>query len=265
MPPFVVVPTRNESANVEPLIRELFALPVADLHVLVVDDDSPDGTSRIVAGLCAEFARLRLLTRVGLKGRGSAGVHGLQFALQLGADTAVEMDADFSHPPSLIPRLLAGLADADITIASRLAPGAQDTRPASRRAITQAANLYARAFLQRRGHASRVRDWTSGFRAYRREALERIGLATLTAQGPSILQEMLYRALQEGCIAHEIPFTMHDRRAGTSTFSRNIAMQSLASIPGFRRGKTDSAEPSGPVPLATTDSPNRTFRLERKS
>lgn len=234
MKKFVIVPTYNESLNIERLLDGIFSQPIEDLHALVVDDNSPDGTSRKVEALKAKHPRLWLVERLDEKGRGSAGVTGFEIAMQLGADAIVEMDADFSHPPTDLPRLFAALEHADIAIASRLAAGAMDTRPAPRRFITLLANAYTRALLQRPGHRSRVQDWTTGFRAYKRRVFEAIPPASLISQGPSILQEILLRALNAGMTATEIPFRMVDREAGASTFSRKVAVQSLLSIPAYR-------------------------------
>lgn len=236
MKKFVVVPTFNESANIERLVAEIFAA-APDLHVLVVDDRSPDGTSDIVRALCPRFPRLFLVERADDKGRGTAGITGFQFALRLGADAIAEMDADFSHPPSDLPalfRAIEGADGADISIASRLAPGSRDLRPRTRRWITAFANFYARFFLARPAQVSRVRDWTSGFRAYRKAVFEKVPPATWVSRGPSVLQEILFRALNQGLRAVEIPFEMKDRELGVSTFSRKVARQSFLSIPCYR-------------------------------
>jgi dolichol-phosphate mannosyltransferase len=233
MKKFVVVPTFNESANIGRLVKEIFDQPIEDLHVLVVDDHSPDGTSNLVRSLCASFPRLYLVERVDDKGRGTAGITGFEFALKLGAEAIVEMDADFSHPPSDLPRLFEGLMKSDIVVASRLAPGAEDVRPWIRRKVTAFANAYARFFLQRKNHKSRIKDWTTGFRAYRSAVFRKIPPSTLISRGPSVLQEILFRALGQGCTACEIPFKMVDRAQGVSTFSGKVARQSFLSIPCY--------------------------------
>jgi len=230
---FVVIPTYNESQNIEALIQEILGLRIDGLSILVVDDSSPDGTSQIVAGLSERHPEVRLVQRIGDKGRGTAGIVGFEVAMRLGADAIIEMDADFSHPPEVLPRLLAGLAEMDIVIASRLAPGAEDVRPWRRRIVTRFSNLYARYFLERAVHASRIRDWTTGFRAYRRAVFERLPPSQLVSRGPSILQEILFRSLNMGATAMEIPFRMSDRVRGASSFSRKVAWQSLRSIPAY--------------------------------
>ncbi|OFZ82742.1 MAG: hypothetical protein A2583_05225 [Bdellovibrionales bacterium RIFOXYD1_FULL_53_11] len=231
---FAVVPTYNESANILRLLDSLLSLGIRGLCPLVVDDNSPDGTSHLVADYARAHDNVYLLQRMGDKGRGTAGVAGFDLALRLGADAIVEMDADFSHPPHVVPHLLSALEQADIAIASRLAFAALDGRASSRKVITALANRYARTFLEMSAHKSRVRDWTTGFRAYRRSVFEKVPPGTLISKGPSILQEILFRALNQGCTAVEIPFNMQDRAAGKSTFSRKIMKQSLLSIPCYR-------------------------------
>lgn len=234
MKSFVVVPTYNEAGNIERLIHELFALGAAGLNVLVVDDSSPDGTSRIVEKLAADLPGLFLVERIGQKGRGTAGIVGFEIALKLGSEAIIEMDADFSHPPATVPELLGALSGADIAIASRLAPGSKDDRPWPRRVLTRFANSYARAFSQKKEHVSKVADWTTGFRAYRREVFEKVPPRSLVSRGPSILQEILFRSLNQGMSATEIAFDMVDRKVGQSSFNRKIALQSLAAIPAYR-------------------------------
>jgi len=231
---FVVVPTYNESTNIRQLIDKLFDLGLENFNVVVVDDNSPDGTSRIVEELLPTYPNLYLVERLTDRGRGTAGIVGFDFALKNGADALVEMDADFSHPPQDLPKLFDALSLADIAIASRLHKESRDSRPMRRRILTMIANRYARFFMERPKHKSTVKDWTTGFRAYRKEVFETVPPYSLVSQGPSILQEILLRALNSGLTAIEIPFTMKDRQAGQSTFNKKIARQSLFSIPCYR-------------------------------
>ncbi len=230
----LIIPTYNEAKNIIPLLNRVAALGIADLTILVVDDSSPDGTSRFVLAYFEKHPEVILGERVGIRGRGTAGAVGFDIAMRLGAGAIVEMDSDFSHPPEDLPKLFAALSQADVVVASRLAPGAIDTRPFKRRFITVLANYYARLFLESRAHRSRIRDWTTGFRAYRRAVFEKIPPGSLVSQGPSIVQEVLFRAMNAGFTALEIPFTMIDRAAGQSSFNRGIALQSLLSIPAYR-------------------------------
>jgi dolichol-phosphate mannosyltransferase len=234
MKTFVVIPTFKESLNIGPMIQAILELKIEGLAVLVVDDQSPDGTAEIVGRLATKNPNVFLVERINDRGRGTAGIAGFQFALQNGAECIIEMDADFSHPPTDLPRLLDAVQKADIAIASRLLPESNDTRPWMRRLITSLGNRYARVFLERPGHRSRVRDWTTGFRAYRRGVFDLVPIGSLISQGPSILQEVLYRALNQKLTAIEIPFEMNDRVRGESTFNRRVAIQSLLAIPAYR-------------------------------
>lgn len=235
----VVVPTYNESLNIAPLLEEIFACLAQVDHptqVLVVDDHSPDGTPTLVRQLQDKFPRLFLLERVGIRGRGTAGTAGFSLALKLGSTQVVEMDADFSHPPSILPSLIAGLSQSDVTIASRLTDRSEDSRPWLRRWITWGANVYARLLMQKRSHPSKIRDWTTGYRAYRMSVFKMVPPETMLSTGPCVLQEMLFRAFEGGLTAHEIPFSMKDRERGVSTFNRKVALESIRNIWRFRRG-----------------------------
>ncbi|MBI3551212.1 MAG: polyprenol monophosphomannose synthase [Elusimicrobia bacterium] len=208
----VMVPTYDEAQNIEALIRELLALRIEGLEVLVVDDRSPDGTAEIVSRLAALESRVKLLRREGPKGRGLAGRDGYLKALELGAERVVEMDADFSHQPKHIPALLAGLERGDLIIGSRLIVGGSDRdRPLARRWLTVAANAYARLLL-----GLPVEDTNSGFRAFSRKALETVSPQTLRSAGPAILHETLYRARRAGLRLLEVPIEFVDRKKGES-------------------------------------------------
>jgi dolichol-phosphate mannosyltransferase len=216
-----VVPTYDERENVAALVDELLALPFPRLDVIVVDDRSPDGTADLVAELQASRPRLILLRREGPAGRGLAGRDGFLLALERGAEFVVEMDGDFSHRPQHVPELLRALDGADMAVGSRFVSGGSDwDRPLWRRGLTAAANLYARALL-----GLPIVDVNSGFRAYRREALERIDPRTLRSAGPSIVHEVLFRAARRGLRVEEVPIEFIDRRRGESklTFLRLAA------------------------------------------
>lgn len=225
MKTFVVVPTYNESENILRLIEAIFDLQIPDLSVLLVDDHSPDGTGKLIEQIMPRFPSLYLAERLDDKGRGTAGITGFAIALELGADAIVEMDADFSHPPETILNLLEQLEKAPLVIASRRHPNSEDQRPRLRRWITRLSNLYIRWILKT--GSNDPQDWTSGFRAYRREVFEKIPVQSMISDGPSLLQEILYRALLQHCPVAEIPFKMIDRRLGKSSFTVKIALQSL--------------------------------------
>jgi dolichol-phosphate mannosyltransferase len=216
----VVVPTYNEAPNLERLVGEVRrALP--DAHVLVVDDRSPDGTGEVADRLAAADARVRVLHRDPPKGRGLAGRDGYLAALGTDAEAVIEMDADFSHPPALLPRLVAELAGgADVVLASRFVPGGSDRdRGWARRAITVLANSYIRLVL---GMA--VGDCNSGYRGFRRAALEAVRPGTLVSKGPAIVQEVLFRAHRAGLRVVEVPLEFVDRRLGDSKLSLRLLL-----------------------------------------
>lgn len=211
------VPTYNEAENILPLARELLALGT-NYSVLVIDDDSPDGTWKLVSEAARDEPRLRLLHRRTDRGRGRAGRDGFVEALRLGADVVVEMDADFSHHPRFVPELVRRLDEpvpAGLVLGSRAVEGGSDAdRSPFRRWLTLAANAYIRLLL-----GVGVRDCNSGFRAWRRSTLERIQVARTAARGPSIVQELLFKTARAGIPIAEVPIEFRDRTAGTSTLT----------------------------------------------
>ena len=208
----VMVPTYNEAENIAELIASIKQLKLDGLHILVVDDNSPDGTWRIVEELKKKDKNIHLLRRMTDKGRGSAGIAGFKKALALNADAVVEMDADFSHNPKYIPALLRGLEHADMTLGSRKVSGGKDVdRPLWRKFITFGANLYIQLFL-----GLKVQDCNSGFRCFKREVLEKINLNTLMAKGPDVVQEVLFKVHLKGFKILEIPISFVERKEGKS-------------------------------------------------
>jgi len=208
---FVTLPTFNESKNIEPLIQEI-RRQVPDIGIVVADDDSPDGTWRIVEEISKKDPNLFLLRRTTQKGRGSAGVDAFRFALKHQADVIIEMDADFSHDPKYIPLLLERIRQCDLVIGSRaVAEGKDQRRSPFRRWITQLSSLYARSIL-----GLSVRDCNSGYRCFRREVLEAANLDTILSTGPSIVQELLFKAHLHGFSICEIPIVFIEREAGES-------------------------------------------------
>jgi dolichol-phosphate mannosyltransferase len=225
------VPTYNESGNIARLVSELLALR-PDLEVLVIDDDSPDGTWRIVETMAAENPRVHLLHRTHERGRGTAGRDGFRWAVEQGAELVVEMDADFSHHPRFIPALLAPAerGEADVVVGSRLvAGGGEAGRGWRRRLITHLANLYIRLILW-----LPVRDCTTGFRVFRGDLLAKIPWDTVQSRGPEIVQEVLLLARARGARMVEVPILFEERAAGQSTFNAKIALRSLWAVLRFR-------------------------------
>ena len=208
------LPTYNEAENVERLSRALLAVDPA-LEVLVADDDSPDGTWRLAAALGEEEPRVSVLHRTEDRGRGAAGRHAFRVALERGADVVVEMDADFSHDPADLPKLLDALDDADLVIGSRLADGGEDVgRGAHRVWITRLSNWLNRTVLR-----LPIRDCNSGYRVYRRRTLEAIDVPSMTAVGPEIVPEVLIRAHRRGLRLREVPIRFVEREAGESNLT----------------------------------------------
>ncbi len=208
---FIVVPTYNERENISILIEKIFqAAP--NCHIVVADDDSPDGTWKIVEEISKQNSQVHLLHRKTNRGRGLAGIAGFMYSIQHGADVVMEMDADLSHEPSFIPFFLHAIRDYDVVSGSRYIQGGEDAnRGWSRQMITFWANIYIRMFLK-----FKLTDCSSGYRCYRREVLEQINLNNLISTGPSIVQEILFRACQHGFQILEIPITFKDRDLGKS-------------------------------------------------
>ena len=217
-----MVPTYNEALNIENLLREILRQGT-DIGAVVVDDNSPDGTASIVEKLRQEDPRVHLVLRMEERGRGTAGIVGFQYAVSQGVDFVIEMDADFSHSPSYFPYFLSQMEDCDLLIGSRLLEGGGERgRSYLRRAISRLANAYIRRILN-----LPVRDCTSGYRVFRREVLRAIDLDQMMSRGPSVVEEVLYKAYKRGFRIKEVPYIFEERRAGESTFNRKIMLNAL--------------------------------------
>ncbi|MCB2154964.1 polyprenol monophosphomannose synthase [bacterium] len=226
------LPTYNESENILPLIDALLAVS-KNLEVLVIDDDSPDGTWELVGKRAEADPRVHLLHRTTDRGRGTAGIAGFREALSLGAELIVEMDADWSHHPRFLRALLEGTRRADVVIGSRLVRGGGEAgRSPIRTAITHAANFYIRAIL-----GLPVRDCTTGYRVFRRWVLEGIEWDRVQSTGPAIVQEVLVAARAMGARFVEVPIQFEERRAGNSTFNSKIMLAGLAAQWRLRFGR----------------------------
>jgi dolichol-phosphate mannosyltransferase len=212
MKTFVMIPTYNESENIGNLIGKILGLKIKNLHVAVVDDNSPDGTWRIVRGISKKNKNVHILLRKKDKGRGSAGKEGFVYCLKNGADIVVEMDADMSHDPRYIPAMIKELKNADLVLGSRRVKGSKEIgRSLPRRFVTWGANLYIKLML-----GIKVKDCNSGFRCFRRKVLEAIKPEKLESKGPSIVQEVLFKAHLKGFRIKEIPITFVNRTKGYS-------------------------------------------------
>jgi dolichol-phosphate mannosyltransferase len=221
--PVVVVPTYNERENLPEIVATVLALPVPGLRLLVVDDNSPDGTGRLADELAASAAgRVGVLHRPGKGGLGPAYLAGFERALAEGADAVIEMDADFSHDPAVIPALLARLAECDLVVGSRYIRGG-GVDPAwslPRRLLSRFGGLYARIIL-----GLPIHDPTSGFRAYSRRALEAIDLTSVHSNGYTFQIEMAYAVHRQGLRLCEVPIHFKERARGQSKMSAGIAAE----------------------------------------
>jgi dolichol-phosphate mannosyltransferase len=237
----VVVPTYCEAANITALLDGVLAA-VGDLDVLIVDDNSPDGTAARVRSHPAFGRRVHLLSRPGKAGLGAAYRAGFGWALAAGYDVVVQMDADLSHPPERLPALLAALDDADVAIGSRyVRGGAVRDWPVGRRLISWAGNVYVGLVL-----GLSVHDTTAGFKAFRRQALERIGALDSVSNGYCFQIENTWRACRAGLTVTEVPITFRDRGVGESKMSRAIVREALGRVLVWRwrelTGRSDVTE-----------------------
>lgn len=221
--PWVVIPTYNERQNIEKMIAALFALPISNLTVLIVDDSSPDGTGKVVQQLQKQYARLQLTTQPKKSGLGRAYLHGFKQALTAGASAIVQMDADFSHDPSDIPRLLAELVSRDMVIGSRYIHGIRVMNwPLRRLFLSTGANFYARLVTGLPFH-----DVTGGFRAWRAETLRATNIASIKADGYGFQIVMAHRAWKQAMSIGEIPIVFTERRLGQSKMSKSIMWEAF--------------------------------------
>jgi dolichol-phosphate mannosyltransferase len=226
-----MIPTYNEAGHIGALIREVLAQDPR-LEVLVVDDDSPDGTWRVVEAMARGDRRVSLLRRTRGRGRGWAGAAGLREALAMGADGVVEMDGDYSHRPQEIPGFLEAGARWDVVVGSRSMPGGRDNRSGAARGwITRLAAAYVRRIL-----AVPVSDPTSGYRFFRKEALERMGLERLRSRGPAVVEEILYACRRAGLRIGEIPIRFDERRSGRSKLTVRILLETVWAVAWIRFG-----------------------------
>ena len=221
----VIVPTYNERENIRPLVEQLLALPI-EIQVIVVDDNSPDGTGAIADELAASNSHVRVIHRSGKLGLGTAYVAGFKAALSMGADRILTMDADFSHHPRYVPDLVDRSRDADLVIGSRYVRGG-GTRYCTlpRKALSWGANAFVKMVLW-----LQAMDCTAGFRCYRREVLESIDLDTIFSNGYSFLIEMLYRVQRRGWRVAEVPIIFEDRRLGRTKMSWREAVGLFTTI-----------------------------------
>ena len=223
----VCLPTYNERENVERMVR---ALGEHGVHVLVIDDNSPDGTGAVADGLAAELSYVDVLHRPRKHGLGPAYLAGFRRALADGAELVFEMDCDFSHDPADVPRLIEAARDADLVLGSRYVEGGSiGNWGLVRRAVSAGGSLYARLLL-----GVGIRDLTGGFKCYRRRVLETIDLDAIASRGYAFQIETTYRALRAGFRVVEVPIVFVDREEGGSKMSRTIVLEAIWKVPALR-------------------------------
>ena len=218
----VVLPTYNEIDNLPQIVPFILAA-ARELDVLVVDDNSPDGTGAVADRLAQESPRVRVLHRPRKEGLGRAYLAGFEVALQAGYGRILEMDADFSHDPARLPALLAASREADLVLGSRYVEGGGTVNwGIARQLLSKGGSLYARTIL-----GLPIRDLTGGFKCFRREVLERLDLPSVRSTGYAFQIELTYRAIKRGFRVVEVPITFVDRRVGKSKMSRAIVAEAL--------------------------------------
>lgn len=224
----VVIPTYDEAGNVERIVSRLLAA-VPEARVLVVDDASPDGTGEIAQRMADADERVDVLHRAGREGLGAAYRAGMRHALDAGADTVVQMDADGSHAPEQLPRLLAAAREVDVALGSRwVAGGSVVDWPASRRLISRGGSAYARLAL-----GVPVRDITGGYRVWSARALESVDLDAVDSTGYCFQIDLLWRAVRAGATVAEVPITFEERRVGASKMSTRIVVEAMLRTTGW--------------------------------
>ncbi|MEV8568935.1 polyprenol monophosphomannose synthase [Streptomyces sp. NPDC051322] len=218
----VIIPTYNEAENIKPIVARLrAAVPEAD--ILVADDNSPDGTGKIADTIAADDSAVQVLHREGKEGLGAAYLAGFRWGIEHGYDVLVEMDADGSHQPEELPRLLTALKGADLVLGSRWMPGGRVVNwPKYREMLSRGGSTYSRLLLN-----VPIRDVTGGFRAFRKETLEELDLDRVSSQGYCFQVDLARRAVEAGCHVVEVPITFVDREIGDSKMSRDIVVEAL--------------------------------------
>jgi len=216
----VIIPTFNEAENIAPIVARVRE-SVPDAHILVADDNSPDGTGKVADELAAEDDHVKVLHRKGKEGLGAAYLAGFRWGIEHGYGVLVEMDADGSHQPEELPRLLTALKGADLVIGSRWVPGGRIVNwPKSREFISRGGSTYSRLMLD-----VPIRDMTAGYRAFRKETLEGLGMEAVASQGYCFQIDLAWRAVKAGFHVIEVPVTFIERERGESKMSRDIVTE----------------------------------------
>ncbi|GEC08914.1 dolichol-phosphate mannosyltransferase [Streptomyces spinoverrucosus] len=228
----VIIPTYNEAENIKTIVgRVRKAVPEA--HVLVADDNSPDGTGKLADELAAGDEQVHVLHRTGKEGLGAAYLAGFRWGMEHDFGVLIEMDADGSHQPEELPRLLTALKGADLVLGSRWVPGGRVVNwPKSREFISRGGSLYSRVLLD-----VPIRDVTGGYRAFRRETLEGLGLGEIASQGYCFQVDLARRAVKAGYHVVEVPITFVERELGDSKMSRDILVEALWRVTSWGVGE----------------------------
>ena len=225
MKTLIIIPTYNEIDNLPPLLEKIFSY-APEAVVLIVDDNSPDGTGKLADKIHNENGKVEVLHRTGKQGLGTAYIAGFKYAIEHGYDVAFEMDADFSHDPHYLPDFLKAIENADLVIGSRyIAGGGTPNWSILRRLISGGGNIFARIVL-----GIPVHDCTAGYRCYRRRVLESIDLDTIQSQGYAFQIELAYRVMKQGFKIIETPIIFMDRRVGKSKMSRRIVIEGFTFV-----------------------------------
>ncbi|MBV9616165.1 MAG: polyprenol monophosphomannose synthase [Ktedonobacteraceae bacterium] len=232
MKTLIIIPTYNEVENLQSLLADIFSY-APETHILIVDDNSPDGTGKLADEMSAQNPRISVMHRTGKLGLGTAYIAGFKYAIANGYDAAFEMDADFSHDPKYLPDFLKAIKSADLVIGSRYIKGGSTPNwSLLRRFISGGGNIYTRLVL-----GISVHDCTAGYRCYRREVLENLDLDTVQALGYAFQVEMAYRVFKKGYRIVETPIVFMDRRLGQSKMSGNIFIEGFISVLRMRFNK----------------------------
>jgi len=227
MKAIVVLPTYNEKDNIENLVSQV--LKEGNVSIVIVDDNSPDGTGEIADRLAVQNpGRIHVIHRRE-KGRGTAGIAGFRYALAQDVDCVIEMDVDFSHHPRYIPQFLEKIRDYDVVIGSRLVKGGKSVRNPVRKMISNVANLYTRLLL-----GWHIKDWNGGYKCYRQAALSSLDFNSFYSKGYSIGMETLYRLVNKGFRCVEIPIEFTERRKGKSKFSTREIISYMVAVMRLR-------------------------------
>ncbi len=226
----IVVPTYNEIDNLQPLTDAILAITPAEVEILVADDGSPDGTGSLADTLAKANPRIHVVHRPRKMGLGTAYVNGFKWGLEKGYEAFIEMDADFSHDPKYLPRMLELLGSYDVAIGSRYVPGGGTLNwGLGRKIISRGGSFYSRVIL-----GAAIRDFTGGFNGWRRPVLEAVDLPSLRSDGYSFQIELKFRAFLAGFRMTEFPIVFEDRKVGKSKMSKRIVVEALGRVWSFR-------------------------------